>query len=119
MSNKRTKVAETEDLPKNGSRVIVEVDGRDICLFRYNNQYFAVLNYCVHQAGPLCEGPLDGQIVAGDDWEWEYDDEEKYISCPWHGWTFDITTGVSVKDKRYRVPTYDVQVEEDSIYILQ
>ncbi len=117
MASKRTKVAAESDLPENGSRVIVVVEGREICVFRHNDEYYGVLNFCIHQSGPLCEGVLDGNITIDENWEWTYDDEEKYISCPWHGWTFDITTGVSVKDERYRVPTFEVEAEDGDLFV--
>jgi 3-phenylpropionate/trans-cinnamate dioxygenase ferredoxin subunit len=34
------------------------------------------------------------------------------VRCPWHGWEFDITTGLSVFNPlRLRVKTYKVTVE--------
>lgn len=116
----RQMVASTEDLAENGSRVIAEVGGREVAVFKHDDGYHAVANYCVHQAGPLCEGDLTGCTVPGDDgWEWGYDDEEKYVRCPWHGWTFDVTTGANVHDRRYRVPTYEVEVEDGDVYVLR
>lgn len=113
-------VAETEELPHDGSRVIAELNGQEIAVFRHSGEYYAVANYCIHQAGPLCEGGLTGRMTTeSDGWDWVYDDEEKYIVCPWHGWMFDITSGRSPKDDSYAVPTYDVRVEDGSIYVLR
>jgi nitrite reductase/ring-hydroxylating ferredoxin subunit len=107
-----------EEVPTDGSRVIVELEGREIAVFRYDGAYYAVLNYCMHQSGPLCEGALEGCSQSGEDgWEWTYDDDPKHIVCPWHGWTFDITTGDCISDSRYTVPTYDVEVEDGTIYL--
>jgi nitrite reductase/ring-hydroxylating ferredoxin subunit len=116
----RVKVAETTELNADGSRVITEVDGQEIAVFHHDESYYAVLNYCIHQAGPLCEGGMSGNYeIDEDEWDWSYDDEEKFIVCPWHGWMFDITTGVSPKDDRYAVPTYDVEVEGEDIYVVK
>jgi len=112
-------IAREAELPEDGDRVIAEVDGREVAVFRHRGEYYAVANYCIHQAGPLCEGPLTGRHTTADDgWGWVYDDEPKYVTCPWHGWMFDITTGKSQKDDRYAVPTYDVEVEDGAIYLL-
>lgn len=112
------KIATTDEFEGDGSRVITEVNGQEIAVFRFNDEYFALANYCVHQSGPLCEGGLTGYMqLAEDNWDWEYDSDAKYISCPWHGWAFDITTGVNVKDSRYSVPSYDVTVEDGSIFV--
>lgn len=113
-------IADESELSSDGERVIAEVEGQEIAVFRHEGEYYAVANYCIHQAGPLCEGGLTGATTLGDDgWDWIYDDEEKYIACPWHGWMFDITTGRSPKDERYAVPTYDVEVEDGSIYLVR
>ena len=117
---RRYAVADASELSEDGSRVIAEVNGQEIAVFRYDGEYYALANYCIHQAGPLCEGALTGNIsMEEDDWDWVYDDDEKYIVCPWHGWTFDITSGRSVKDERYGVPTYDVEVEDGTVYALR
>lgn len=111
-------VAETDHLAEAGSRVIAEVKGQEIAVFNHRGEYYAVANYCIHQAGPLCEGGLTGHMTTDEGgWNWVYEDEEKYIACPWHGWMFDITTGRSPDDKRYAVPTYEVEVRDGSIYV--
>lgn len=117
MSTERVKVATSTELDEHGSRVIVDVDGREICIFNIDGEFHAVLNFCVHQSGPLCEGPLVGEMTTGPDrWEWSYSDE-KYIMCPWHRWEFDVTTGVCAADERYRVPTYDLEQDGEDIYL--
>ncbi len=114
----RHRVAETAELASEGSRVITEVDGQEIAVFNIDGELHAVANYCVHQAGPLCEGDLTGRMVVGDDgWEWNWDDRETVITCPWHGWKFDVTTGRNIQDDRYAVPRYEVEVEDGSIFV--
>lgn len=117
---RREPIADVDELADEGSRVITEVGGQEIAVFRQDGEYYAVANYCIHQGGPLCEGALTGTISTDEDgWDWTYDDDEQYIVCPWHGWTFDITTGRSVKDERYAVPTYDVEVEDGTVYAVR
>lgn len=114
----RYHVAETSELDQDGERVITEIDGQEIAVFRIDGDYHALPNFCIHQSGPLCEGELTGHMTVGeDDWEWEYDFSEDIITCPWHGWKFDVTTGKNIKDERYVVPTYDVEVENNQIYV--
>lgn len=116
----RHRVADIDELAKDGCRVIAEVNGQEIAVFRHDGELYALANYCVHQAGPLCEGGLMGRVTTDDvGWDWTYDDEEKYVVCPWHGWMFDITTGRNPKDERYAVPTYEVAVENGSVYVIR
>lgn len=116
----RHKVADAEDLADDGSRAFIEIDGVEIAIFNIEGEYHAMVNYCVHQGAPLCEGELRGRFGIGDDgWEWTYDDTEKNVICPWHGWKFDVTTGVNINDESYVTPTYDVEVENGEIYVLR
>lgn len=120
MSRQRHKVADTDELPTDGSYVIEDINGREIAVFRVEEEYYAVLNYCVHQGGPLCEkGELTGRMVGGEDgWEWRYEQPETVVTCPWHNWKFDITTGENINDDQYAVPTYQVEVQNDEVYVL-
>jgi nitrite reductase (NADH) small subunit len=114
----RQRIASRDVLRDDGSRVIVEVEGQEIAVFRVDGEYYALPNFCPHQAAPLCEGELTGRMVVGDDgWEWEYVQEGEVITCPWHGWKFDVTTGQNIKDADYAVPTYDVVVEDGDLYV--
>ncbi|PSP84008.1 (2Fe-2S)-binding protein [Halobacteriales archaeon QS_1_68_17] len=115
----RHRVASTEDLDEN-ERIIVEVQGAEIAVFHTDGDYHAVLNYCVHQSGPLCEGPLSGKLVADPpDFTWDYDDEPRVVTCPWHNWKFDIQTGENVRDSTYTVPTFETEVEDDEVYVIR
>lgn len=114
----RYKVAKTDEFDSDGARVLVEVDGLEIAVFRIDGKYHALANYCVHQGGPLCEGKLTGKMSVGDDGvSWEYEEDERYVVCPWHEWKFDVTTGRNVSDERYVVPNLEVTVEDEDIYI--
>ena len=118
MGSEKTKLVDLSEFEGEVTRVITEVRGQEIAVFQHGGEYYAVANYCVHQAGPLCEGALTGKAYVGDDgWDWKFDTEEKYIACPWHGWMFDIETGRSAKDEGLAVPTYDIEVRDGSIYL--
>ena len=49
--------------------------GRVIALFNVDGTFYALDGVCPHQGGPLGQGTLEGCIVT----------------CPWHGWQFDVT----------------------------
>lgn len=116
MSRTDHKIADVEELSAEGSRVIAEIEGREVAVFRVGGDYHAIANYCIHQAGPLCEGELRGRTDRGAS-EWRYDGEERNVVCPWHGWVFDVTTGLNIQDERYAVPTYDVEVRDGEVFV--
>ncbi len=94
------KAAEKQEL-ENGQAKIVRLDGRNIALFRVNNEYYAVANTCLHRGGPLGEGELDGHQVT----------------CPWHGWKFDVRDGSFTVIPTLRVKTYQVKEEDGMILV--
>lgn len=120
MARKKHKVAEVSELSEDGDRIIEVVEGTEVAVFLINGEYHAIANYCPHIAGPLCEGKLMGSIKGSKDGSgFDYNEEEKIIVCPWHGWQFDITTGTNNQTSRYAVPTYDVEIENGEIYVMR
>ena len=94
-------VAQTGDLPP-GKAMAVEVAGETVALFNIDGTYYAIADTCTHSGGPLCEGEVEG----------------KAVTCPWHGATFDITTGTVLAPPAYEgVARYKVEVESDDIKI--
>jgi nitrite reductase/ring-hydroxylating ferredoxin subunit len=118
MTDDAVKVANSNDVQADGDRILINVDGLEIAIFRSGNDLFAVSNYCVHQLGPVCEGRLIGQYSSGEDGDaWTYDESEKAVTCPWHGWMFDIESGELLSDDQYRLPTYEVFESDGDVYL--
>lgn len=84
-----------------GSCTEVSVGGRPVALFNVGGEFHAIGNICIHRGGPLGQGMLDGNIVM----------------CPWHAWTYDVTTGVSTVNPDLKVPKYEVKVEEGQVFV--
>src|SRR3989338_995296 len=93
-------VARVDEI-REGAAKVVSVNGEDVAVFLVDGQYHAIANTCPHKGGPLGDGVLDGCVVT----------------CPWHGWKFDVTTGVSAVVKSVSVPKYNVKVEGDKVWV--
>jgi len=94
------KVAEKNELTDGFSK-IVNVEGRSIALFRVKDEYFALANTCLHRGGPLGEGSLSGSVVT----------------CPWHGWKFDVRTGAFTIIPTLKVNSYNVKEQDGSVMV--
>ena len=104
-------VATVDEIPP-GARKIVNIGGRSVGVFNIGGEYFALLNRCPHQGGALCEGRLWGVLTASVPGSFEYSKSREILTCPWHGWEFEVRTGRSWCDPIHlRVRTYDVRVE--------
>lgn len=80
----------------------VKVEGRHVALFRLQDGFHALDNLCLHHAGPLCEGTIDAR------------DE---VTCPWHGWSYQIRTGTLVQDPRVGVSRHEVRVVDGDVQV--
>ena len=84
-----------------GRGQVLDVGGKPIAVFNVDGKYFAMDNTCPHRGGPLADGPLMGTTVT----------------CPWHGWQFDCTTGKSTRNAAVCVTSYPTNVEGSTIYV--
>ena len=94
-------VARAEDVPP-GSVVAVEAEGEAIALANVDGKYYALQGHCLHLEGPLGEGRIE---------------LEHYLTCPWHGWKYDVVTGKNDFDLAIQARTYDVSVEDGEIKV--
>lgn len=94
------KVAKLDDLPPGSCREF-QADGKPVALFNVDGKVYCLDNTCLHRGGPLGQGVL----------------EDKLITCPWHGWQYDVTTGAAVMNAAIQVRKFDVKVEGDDIQV--
>ena len=93
-------VGSTSEIPENRAKIIT-LAGERVAVFKYDGKIAAVSNACQHQNGPLGEG----KIVSG------------CITCPWHGYQYLPETGASPPPFTEKVPTFDVKVKGDRIFV--
>lgn len=99
-----------------GERKIVDVSGKSIGIFNVNGTFAAVLNVCPHELAPVCLGRVGGTTLPSAPGEYHWGREGEILTCPWHGWEFDLLTGACLTDKR-RLRTYPVTVETYSVMV--
>ncbi len=87
-------VAKAADIPE-GGRILVEIGGREVGIFRLNGKFHALLNRCPHLGGPLCKGGVVSEIYAPVPGDVRNNPSRLFVTCPWHNWEFDVTTGQS------------------------
>ena len=110
--SKRYLVAPVEEIPV-GERKIVDLDGISVGVFNVKGSFYALRNRCPHQGGPLCKGRLIDFWDSPRPHEYRFSREGEILRCPWHGWEFDVTNGLSVvSPERYRARAYQVTVED-------
>lgn len=101
-----------------GDRAVIEVRGRELAVFNVDGEFHAVGSHCPHMGGPCSEGLLSGLFSYGVDGDLKLEREGEIISCPWHGWEFDVLTGEHLGGTKRRLPTYDVELRDGDIYVI-
>lgn len=94
------RVASVSDL-KPGENKVVDVNGEQVALFNVDGEFFAINNTCAHRGGPLGEGVLEGDVVT----------------CPWHGWRYNVKTGINAVMPNVKVQSYPVKIEGNDVLV--
>jgi len=94
------RAAKMADVPTGTIREF-QVGGKAIALANVGGQFHAISNTCLHRGGPLGDGPLEGSLVT----------------CPWHGWQYDVSTGKVGQNPSVGVEVYRVEVRGDEVFV--
>jgi nitrite reductase/ring-hydroxylating ferredoxin subunit len=78
-----------------------QLEGKAIAIANVGGKFHAISNTCLHRGGPLGQGVMDGSTVT----------------CPWHGWQFDVTTGKVGQNPTVGVDCYSVEVRGEEIFV--
>ena len=93
-------VARVEDVPE-GSVHAFRIGEEEIAVAHCDGGFYATQGHCIHLQGPLGEGDLDGCV----------------LTCPWHGWQYDVRTGENEFDRAIQLQTYEVDVADGEIRV--
>lgn len=94
------RVAAVSDVPV-GSAKEVMAGEQVVAVFNVDGKFHAMDGVCPHAGGPLGEGELRGTTVT----------------CPWHGWQFDVTSGKNCLNARITHTCFPAKVEGDGVFV--
>jgi nitrite reductase/ring-hydroxylating ferredoxin subunit len=94
------KMATLDELPP-GAAKEVEHEGRVYAIYNVGGTLMVIDGICPHQGGPLAEGDVAGAIVT----------------CPWHGWQFDLRSGTMPSGSRIKQEVFEVKVEGRDVLV--
>ena len=102
---------ELSAIPRDGQRgYAIPMEHDEIALFQLNGKIFATSNLCPHEMSPL--------LAAGS-----IDSEKMTVTCPLHGWTYEIPTGRLLgagavqTDLGCPLRTYSVKIVNDEVWV--
>jgi len=94
------RAAKRDEIPAGTIREF-QLNGKTVAIANVDGKLYAINNVCLHRGGPLGEGELKGKIVT----------------CPWHGWTYDVTTGRTTMNPAVGVETYPIEIKGDDVWV--
>lgn len=99
----RTRVASVYDIPDDDAITITLEEGKELLLCKLEGKVYGLSNVCPHMGGPLGEG----EISKGE------------VTCPWHGWRFDLKTGQCKSSPAECLDMYKIEIDGTDIFILE
>lgn len=93
-------VGKPEDVPEGSARQF-DAGGRPVAVFRCEGTLYALDGTCPHRGGPLGEGTVEGGVVT----------------CPWHGWRFEVRTGRCLNVPGRGQPCLPIREENGAIVV--
>lgn len=95
-----TRIVDVRSIPPGAGREFT-VGDRILAVFNVGGQFQVLDGICPHAGGPLAAGGLDGCIVT----------------CPWHGWQFDVSTGSHCLSDQIQQPHFDCRLDGDDLLV--
>jgi nitrite reductase (NADH) small subunit len=84
-----------------GTSIERVVGDRVVAIANVEGCFHALDGLCPHQGGPLGTGTLCGTI----------------LTCPWHGWQFDVTTGRHRISATMRQPLHEIREQDGQLFV--
>ena len=94
------RTVKVDELPDGTVRELM-VEGKAVAIANIGGKFYAINNTCLHRGGPLGQGLLEGKVVT----------------CPWHGWQFDIKTGMTPLGPKIKQAVFEVKIEGQDVLV--
>ena len=113
------RVCEVGEIPRGQKRSYTIKNVPIVITHSQSGEFYAIYARCPHQHADLGTGVLGGLTAAtqpGEDLQ--YSREGEILRCPWHGFSFDVTTGACLTPPdRLRVKTFPLAVDNQELFI--
>lgn len=96
----RIKMGKVSELPP-GSSLEKRILARRVAVFNVDGELFGIESDCKHMKASLRKGKVEGFVVT----------------CPWHSWKYNLKTGQCLTVDKFKLKTYQVEVENGDIFV--
>ncbi|MEL7467516.1 MAG: Rieske 2Fe-2S domain-containing protein [Pseudomonadota bacterium] len=95
------RVGSVDEIEEGCAKIGLLSTGERVAVFKHEGTLSAISNACAHQNGPLGEG----RVVFG------------CVTCPWHGFQYQLHNGRSPEPFTEIVPTYNLRLDGAVIWV--
>ena len=95
------RICDLSEITEGFAKVAELSTGDRVAVFQHEGKLSAISNACAHQNGPLGEGRVIDCLVT----------------CPWHGFQYNVTDGRSPAPFTEKVPTYRVSLRGQDVLV--
>ena len=96
----RVKMGNVSELAP-GSCLEKRILARRIAVFNVAGKLYGIESDCKHMKASLQKGKVDGLVVT----------------CPWHSWKYNLETGQCLTVEKFKLRTYQVEVDGDAVFV--
>lgn len=94
-------ICRADEIDEGFAKIAQLGDGARVAVFKQDGLLSAISNACAHQNGPLGEG----RVVAC------------FVTCPWHGFQYDVRNGRSPAPFTEKIPTYNIAIKDGVVLV--
>lgn len=111
-----------EDL-RTKERLVLDIDGQSVGVYFLGDEIRAWHNTCPHSGGPVCQGKTVARTLqavdaaTGKSPGLTLDRSSRMIVCPWHGFEFDLLTGIHAVDAKTRLRPVPVGLVDGDVVL--
>ena len=93
-------VARVGDIPDGEGRAF-NCQDQMVAVFNAGGEYHAIDDMCPHMGASLAAGHLEDCVVT----------------CPWHGWQYELETGIQTVNRQPLQRTFDVRERDGRVEV--
>ena len=106
-----------------GGRKVIATDDLEIGVFLVKGEFHAYENLCAHMGGPVCQGGIFKRVEenvqpGGRSLGLRFSEDHVHIVCPWHGYEYDLETGLVPAHPKLRLRKIEVVRRDGEIYVV-
>jgi nitrite reductase/ring-hydroxylating ferredoxin subunit len=118
MAKNGVNVGQVDEFPVGKCRIVTVGDVEVGIVRLANGEMHAMRNRCPHKGAPICRGIVGGTWPPSQVGNLDFVRDGEVLVCPWHGYEYDIKTGVELyHDSPTRLRKYQTSIEAGSVFV--